>query len=511
VVMKSTVMLVDFSNLWWSAWHTSGGDAVSMARQRTRESIERAAGSIPGCLVAVCLDSGRSFRKDMLTEYKANRPEKDAAVMAEMDRCKQALRDGGYLLWAAPGFEADDVIATAAHAAVAAGHPFCIASADKDLLQLMHLPGSSALRTHTWAMVTAKDVVTKYGVEPESLGDLLALTGDKSDNIPGCPGVGEVRARDLLLAHGDLTGIFARLDTLHVGTGTGGVPYIESKTPAAKAIATPAVVEALWKSRTAVMLARKLVELRTDAPIKFEELFQDRTPTTGDDDMDDGGIISPGAQAPEAEAEVVTGQTSQKSKDVDVEPTPTQALTVVPAEYERQLEPTSPQSAIMMGKLLFNSRLYTRFGTAEAVTAVIIRGREMGMGALTSLDSFHVIEGKPCPHAHLIVSLAEARPECEYFMLVESTSELATYETKHRKQPRAVKHTYYIQDAVDAGLCGLEIVPRTAGPKEKDSRGNWDKRRAEMLRKTAAVQLARIVYPAAALGLYSIEEMGEAA
>jgi 5'-3' exonuclease len=519
---KPTVLLIDFSNLFWSAWHSSGADSVSMARQRTRESIERAANSIPGCLVAVCLDAGRSFRKDLLDGYKANRPEKDAAVLAEMDRCKEALRGSGYLLWAADGFEADDVIATAALAANEAGHPFVVASADKDLLQLLALPESKALRTHTWAMIEAKDVEAKFGVTPYKLGDWLALVGDKSDNVPGCPGVGDKRATDLLQRHGSLAELYRKIDGLHVGTGTGGAPYVETKTPAAAEIATPAIVNALWVNRGAVMLARKIVTLRTDAPIKFEEIYERRQSAAakGAVDMDDKDVpISkgPGA-APPAEGATVTPIKSAEApapevaaEVVEAPSQPTRALVVASADYERQLEPTSPQSAIMMGRLLFESRLYTRFGTAEAVTAVIIRGREMGLGALTSLDSFHVIEGKPCPHAHLIVSLAEARPECEYFMLVESTNERATYETKHRAQPKPVRHTYTVQDAVDAGLCGLKIEPRTAGPGEKDKRGNWDKRRAEMLRKTCAVQLARIVYPAAALGLYSIEEMQEAA
>jgi DNA polymerase-1 len=118
---KQTIMLIDFSNTFYRAWHSSGDGPVSLAAQRTREEIARAAATVPGALVAVCLDSGRSFRKELCADYKAQRPERDATFLAEMDRCKEALRSAGYLLWAADGFEADDVIATAALAASGVG------------------------------------------------------------------------------------------------------------------------------------------------------------------------------------------------------------------------------------------------------------------------------------------------------------------------------------------------------------------------------------------------------
>lgn len=507
--MKPTVMLIDFSNLWWQAWH-SNGDAVSMARQRTREAIERAANTIPGALVAICLDRGRSFRKDMLPEYKAQRPDKDQAVLAEMDRCKEALRDAGYLLWGADGFEADDVIATAAHAASAAGHPFCIASADKDLLQLLALPESSQLRTHQWTMVTAKDVVAKFGVEPEGLGDWLALTGDASDNIKGCPGVGEKRATELLVKHGGLDILLGRIGDLGVHTGTGGVPYVESMTPKAKAIATPAIVTALWTNRVGIELARKLVTLRTDAPIRFEEIFEARkTKHEETSDMSDGtdnndNVVpisaGPGQKLPEAQT------TEEKGLDVQ--------YAAPGAAFETALEPVNSSGAIMVAKTLFDSRLYTRFGTWQAALSVIMRGRGLGIGAAAALDVFHPMDTpqglKIALHAHLIVAQAEKLPQCAWFRIVSTSNKEATYQTKHRDHAEPTTHTYTIQDAVDAGLCGLEIIPRKSMA-DKDQRGNWDKRRAEMLRKTCATQLVRIVYPSAALGLYAPEELEVAA
>lgn len=511
---KPTVLLIDLSSLFWTQAHVNG-DSYSTIRIRVRESIDRACGMFPGALVAICTDEGRSFRKDLLPEYKSQRPDKDQAVLAELARCKDALRASGHLLWGAEGFEADDVLATAALQASDAGHPFVVASADKDLLQLLALPDSKALRTHTWTTVEAKDVEAKFGVTPYWLGDWLALTGDTSDNIKGCPGVGEKRATDLLQRHGNLAELYKKIHALHVGTGNGGAPYIETMTPAAKEIATPAIINALWVNEAQVLLARKLVQLRIDAPIKFEEIYQQRTAKEADVSDDDVDNLISGPTPKEGATVTPLPTATQPAPEMEAEPIAAgpQTTALVPASgvtYERALEPTSTSSAVMLATKMFNSRLYSRFGTAEGCLAVILRGRALGIGAGAALDCFHPIETPQGTrlglHAHLIVALAEERPECDYFMLIESNNERATYETKHRKHPKPVRHTYTIKDAVDAGLCGMEIVPRTAGPKEKDQRGNWDKRRAEMLRKTAAVQLVRIVYPAAALGLYAPEE-----
>jgi hypothetical protein len=121
----------------------------------------------------------------------------------------------------------------------------------------------------------------------------------------------------------------------------------------------------------------------------------------------------------------------------------------------------------------------------------------------------HVIEGKPAIHAHLIIARAKAHPDCEYFRMVESTAERAVYETKNKNNPEPTRHTYTIDDARRAGLAPDRPRERNPSPGEKDRRGQWEKRPAEMLRKTAAAQLARIEYPDAALGIYSLEELEE--
>ena len=277
MTMKPTILLIDLSALFRAAWHASEAAPTSVAYQGTLDAVKRCQNMVPNSLAAICCDGRGNWRRELSADYKAQREKQPEIMYQSLARVVARLRTEGHVIWACDGYEADDLIAGATAAARAAGHDVVIASHDKDLLQLVdeHV---KALRTSTWNIIGAAEVTAKFGVEPESLGDWLALAGDKGDNIAGCPGVGQVRAAELLIKHGDLDGIWRKLAALTVGTGTGGVPFIETKTPAAAAIATPAIVQALWANRAAVELARKLVALRTDAPIRFDDLFTERKP-----------------------------------------------------------------------------------------------------------------------------------------------------------------------------------------------------------------------------------------
>lgn len=464
------VVLVDLSALFWSAWHSSAEEAASAARTRTLEAVARC--RLEGALIAICCDGANGFRKKIAPAYKAQRPERDHASLGELARTKDRLRADGYLLWEVETFEADDVIATALGMAHERGHEVRICSADKDLMQLLG-PGVELMRTHTWKLMVADDVRKDFGIEAPQMVEWLALVGDKADNIAGCPGVGPKTATALLTKHGSLDGLW---EALEAAGPTGRVM-------------TPAVDANLRKSVIAVETAKKLIRLRADVPIAFDEIYERREPQ------------------PLAEEEIDMGETPEEAAPQTVEPERTpppaqpaapaveaESVALVPAEYARQLEPTSMGTAYKLAKALYASRLYSRFPTAEAIFAVVCRGREMGVGALTALDSFHIIEGKPSPSAHFIIARAKAHPDCEYLQCIETTASASTWETKNRRNPQPTRLTYTIEDAQAAGLLGGKP-------------GNWQKRPAEMLRKTAGVQLARMEYPEAALGLYAVEEM----
>ncbi len=388
------------------------------------------------------------------------------------------------------------------------------------------------LKTSTWDLVGPAEVVAKFGVEPAGVADFLSLTGDSSDGIKGVPSVGPKTATALLIQHGGLEDIYRKIDALQV-LATDKGPQVVTMTPDAKAIATPAIVDKLWRHKADAMLARKLVELRTDAPVNFSDIYERRTPVTktnskttnldADDDVPISKPTTKEAIQPDPKAnvgaepgQVVDSAASPIRTDAaGAHPTssatvqtpvamsaPAESRALVPfveSEYIHALEPRTAQQALTLGEVLYESRAFTRFPTAQAITAVIMEGRELGISAIAALRAFHYAAdlGRSLPTWQLIVTLAERSPDCEYFRWVGGNESEQTWETKHRKHPEPTRMTYRIEQAAKAGLL-----------KKDKPLAAWNARPDEMLRKTSACQLARAVYPGPTMGLYCSEEMG---
>lgn len=470
---KKELLLIDLSGIFWANHHATADQHVSEAFART---IERVTSLRQGYdHVAICVDSPPYFRKELLPTYKAQRDAPSPQAVEQLDRVKERLVADGLLLWAARGFEADDIAATAAARAREYGIAVTLASSDKDWLQLVDdAAGIRVLSTMSGAVYERTGVVEKTGVTPDLICDWLALQGDSSDNIPGIPKVGPKTAAKLLLQYGSLAEVLGNADKQ-----------------------TEKLCAALIEHAGAARLARQLVELRTDAPINFEDLFAERKVQPireATEDMesnehmtDDGEVISSPAQS---------DSTPPPAEIVQLDPQQSTAL-AKPGDWSMGLEPQTLGAAMKLAIGLANSRLYTRFPNAEAIWAIVIRGREMGLGALTALDSFHIIEGKPSPSAHLLIARCKAHPDCEYFQFVGGDATFAEYETKNRRNPRPTRLKYTLEQAKAAGL----LAPTKSG-----APSNWEKRPEEMLRKTCAVQLGRIEYPEATGGLYAVEE-----
>jgi hypothetical protein len=130
--------------------------------------------------------------------------------------------------------------------------------------------------------------------------------------------------------------------------------------------------------------------------------------------------------------------------------------------------------------------------TPEKVIVVMAAGAELGLSAMQSIRSFHIICGKLSPSADLVAALAKRSPQCEYFMLTESTDEVATCETRRTGDPKPTVMSYTIDDARRAGLAG---------------KGKWQSYPAQMLRARCKMALAREVYPDVAMGLYDEDEL----
>ncbi len=159
---------------------------------------------------AVIFDySSKTFRNELYPEYKANRSEPPEDLIPQFGLIREATRAFDLPCIEMEGFEADDLIATYAKQAVEQGADVTIISSDKDLMQLV---GDKVQMYDTMKdrQVGIDEVVEKFGVKPEKMIDLQALTGDSIDNIPGVPGIGPKTAAQLLEEYGDLETLLAR-------------------------------------------------------------------------------------------------------------------------------------------------------------------------------------------------------------------------------------------------------------------------------------------------------------
>ena len=161
----------------------------------------------PTHLAVVLDESSHSFRNELYSEYKANRPPAPEDLVPQFPLIRDATRAFSLPLIDVPDVEADDMIASYARAAQAQGWAVTIVSSDKDLMQLVGEDAGARidmLDTMKNQRIYIPEVEEKFGVPPEKVGDVLALMGDTADNIPGIYGVGPKTASKLIAEHGDL-------------------------------------------------------------------------------------------------------------------------------------------------------------------------------------------------------------------------------------------------------------------------------------------------------------------
>ncbi|MCL1140490.1 DNA polymerase I [Shewanella pneumatophori] len=159
--------------------------------------------------MAVVFDAkGKTFRNDMYSEYKAQRPPMPDDLRTQIEPLHRIIKALGLPLVCIPGVEADDVIGTIATQASKEGRAVLISTGDKDMAQLVD-DNVTLINTMTNTIMGPAEVTEKFGVGPELIIDLLALQGDKADNIPGLPGVGEKTALAMLTGVGGVEQILA--------------------------------------------------------------------------------------------------------------------------------------------------------------------------------------------------------------------------------------------------------------------------------------------------------------
>ncbi|MBW3099079.1 DNA polymerase I [Pseudohoeflea coraliihabitans] len=195
---------------------------------------------------AVIFDySSKTFRNELYQEYKANRVAPPEDLVPQFSIIRDATRAFDLPCIETEGYEADDIIATYARLAREAGGDATIISSDKDLMQLV---GEQVFMYDSMKdrQIGVAEVVEKWGVPPEKMIDLQALTGDSVDNVPGVPGIGPKTAAALLAEFGDLETLLSRAEE---------IPQKKRR-------------ENLIEHADKARISRELVRLRDDVPLE---------------------------------------------------------------------------------------------------------------------------------------------------------------------------------------------------------------------------------------------------
>lgn len=249
-----TVYLVDISGYIFRAYHavrkdltTSWGLPTGALYAFTQMMLKLIKEEKPPYLVPVFDVSRRSFRTEIYPAYKANRPPPPPDLVLQFPVMRQVVEALGCPPVEAEGLEADDLIGTLARRLSEEGHPVRIVSSDKDMMQLVT---DSVLMLDTWKgrTVGRNEVIERFGVPPERVVDVLALSGDSSDNIPGVPGVGEKTAASLVSQFGSLDQVLEQ----------------------AGSVTRPKLRENLLAFADQARLSRTLATIKTDADLPFD-------------------------------------------------------------------------------------------------------------------------------------------------------------------------------------------------------------------------------------------------
>ena len=218
--MKDRIFIIDGSSYLYRAYHamppltTSDGRPTGAIKGVTNMLMTLKKDS-EGSPIIVTFDAkGKTFRNDIYDSYKANRPPMPDDLREQLVPLKNVCRAIGFPLIEIEGVEADDVIATLVRIAKENNFKSVISSLDKDLMQLVEDPSAKMMNTMTHQIFDEEKVFEKFGVKPNQIRDMLALTGDTSDNIPGVPKVGQKTAAKWLNEFRDLEGIKSNADSI---------------------------------------------------------------------------------------------------------------------------------------------------------------------------------------------------------------------------------------------------------------------------------------------------------
>jgi DNA polymerase I len=190
---------------------------------------------------------GPTFRHEIFPEYKANRPPMPEDMAVQIPYIKEIVQALNLTVFELPGYEADDLIGTVSRLAGEAGFSVIMVTGDKDFLQLV------TDRANIWdpmkdKVIDLQEVRNTYHLSPAQLVDVMGLSGDTADNVPGVPGIGPKTALSLIQTHGSLDGLYAAVET----------------------ITRNKLKESLIRYRDQAYLSKRLVAIDVQAPVSFD-------------------------------------------------------------------------------------------------------------------------------------------------------------------------------------------------------------------------------------------------
>ncbi len=275
----SRLILVDGSSYLFRAFHalpplTNSKGLNTGAAKGVIGMLKRLQADNPNDQLVVIFDAkGPTFRNEIYSEYKANRPPMPEELREQIEPIHNVIRAMGLPLISISGVEADDVIGTLSEMASAEQRPVLISTGDKDMAQLVN-DYVTLVNTMTQVVLDREGVIDKFGVPPELIIDLLALMGDSVDNIPGVAGVGEKTALALLQNLGGVSDIYTQLDQV-AELPIRGAKSLGEKLSASKEMAELSYVLATIKTDCELALSES--DLRSSSPDtdRLIELYRD--------------------------------------------------------------------------------------------------------------------------------------------------------------------------------------------------------------------------------------------
>ncbi len=522
------ILAIDLSALFRQKYEAEAGKEVSAAYRRTLETVARIREGYDR--VAVCCDADAeieelpacpSFRVVIEPAYKTSRERPPPQFYAQQRRAVQRLEADGYSVFYPPqincsqiggpaeGFyaEGDDVIGSLAFWCAANGHRLDIYGDDKDFLQLVDDAAGIFVVHRDGKRLGVNEVREKMGVDPYLIPALLAMGGDDSDGykcFPGWedidpkkgkvkrPGIAEKGAAELIRDFG-----------LPTEEDDGRTPFhVVSRIFAALDRAVDG--KQLIDGHRAVVLRRHkliaavrgcdLATLRTDLPLDFAVLEAEPVKKEIAD-----------AEAPFDAEQAPTPPIEQSSA-----PLPTRQVIEEPARplvksarderFELSpcgLEPMSGRDAWVLAGHVFNSRMFPKFESKEAIFTVILMGRERGVMAITSLENAFTVHNQVGWKAAFIGGLVMRSGLADYLEVDEFNDTKAIAITRRRGRPER-RIEFNIEHARKLGYLA-----------KKEGRGpsQWETQPANMLRWRALTMCARTWYYDVVAGMYLPSEL----